>query len=139
MKISFLAPIIADKINKVKKYLHRRKFNPNKVDSIIASNVAITGDLEYNGQVLFNGTIKGFLVGSAKIGEQIQAVTISSSGSVIGDITGDYVIISGKVQGNITAYENVLIKSGGVVEGSISYGTIKIEENAIIIGQLKKI
>jgi cytoskeletal protein CcmA (bactofilin family) len=124
---------------KLKTYLRRRKFNPNKIDTIVSTPVVIKGDLLYDGQVLFNGIIEGNLLVQPNAQSKINSVTVSSTGLVTGNVSGDYVIIEGRVFGDVISAENLCIRAGASVSGTISYRMIKIEEGAVITGFLQKL
>jgi cytoskeletal protein CcmA (bactofilin family) len=96
--------------------------------SMIGSGTILKGDITSNGDLRIDGTLKGNIIGSAK-------VIIGSNGVVEGDISGQQADIMGKVTGSIMVRELLQLKNGSVVEGNISAGKLQVEPSAIFNGQ----
>lgn len=96
--------------------------------SMIGSGTVLKGDITSNGDLRIDGTLKGNIIGSAK-------VIIGSNGVVEGDISGQQADIMGKVTGSIKVKELLQLKNGSRVEGNISAGKLQVEPSAIFNGQ----
>ena len=77
-----------------------------------------------------DGTVEGEIIiaGEAIIGE---------AGRVIGNITAGSVLISGEVNGNITAENKLEIMPSGKLYGDIKASVLSIAEGALFKGQSK--
>jgi cytoskeletal protein CcmA (bactofilin family) len=66
----------------------------------------------------------------------MTSAIIKKESIINGDVEAMFVIIEGKVVGNIIA-EKVIIRDTAIIEGSVHYEYISVEEGAIISGALK--
>ena len=91
-------------------------------------------DTEFNGALTFDGGIRldGRFKGEIKGGESL---IIGQEGVVEAEINVPYVIILGKVKGNIFAEKKVHIHSKGMVDGIIQSPNLVIDEGGIFNGQ----
>jgi cytoskeletal protein CcmA (bactofilin family) len=96
--------------------------------SMIGAGTILKGDITSNGDLRIDGTLKGNIIGSAK-------VIIGSNGVVEGDISGQQADIMGKVTGSIRVRELLQLKNGCVVEGNISSAKLQVEPSAVFNGQ----
>jgi cytoskeletal protein CcmA (bactofilin family) len=117
---------------KLKIFLKHRKFNEKRFDTYI-TKVTVQGDFFFSGQIIFSGILSGCLKGDR--GTMTSAI-IKKESIINGDVEAMFVIIEGKVVGNIIA-EKVIIRDTAIIEGSVHYEYISVEEGAIISGALK--
>ena len=96
--------------------------------SMIGAGTTLKGDITSNGDLRIDGTLKGNIIGSAK-------VIIGANGVVEGDISGQQADIMGKVAGSIKVKDLLQLKNGSVVEGNISAGKLQVEPSAVFNGQ----
>lgn len=101
--------------------------NPSGGSTMIGSGTTITGDLESNGDIRIDGTLKGNLKGKAKI-------IIGTEGVVIGDIEGLQADIMGHVTGTVKVQELLYLHGNTEVQGDIFAGKLQIEPTAIFNG-----
>lgn len=78
--------------------------------------------------------INGSLLGDAEVD---ASVVIGESGKVKGNITTNFLLIAGKVDGNVKAVKQLHVTSKAVINGDIECGTIIIDEGASLNGMLK--
>jgi cytoskeletal protein CcmA (bactofilin family) len=79
--------------------------------------------------------IDGKVVGNIESEENTKVtVAIGEDGVVVGDIFAYRVMVAGKVEGNIYAFERVEFHQTAQVRGDVTYGTIGIEHGARVIG-----
>jgi cytoskeletal protein CcmA (bactofilin family) len=97
------------------------------VGSFLGKGTAFKGDL----------TVMGTLHVDEKFEGQINSDTliISETGVVEGDITSDYIVCKGRINGNAVALKKLEVYSKGSVTGSVHSPVIKIEEGARINGE----
>lgn len=99
-----------------------------KSATLISAGTILTGDLQSDGDLRIDGTIKGNVTSAAK-------VIIGNTGFVEGLVTGQQADIAGKVQGNIIVKELLQLREQCVVDGNISAGKLQIEPTATFNGQ----
>jgi cytoskeletal protein CcmA (bactofilin family) len=98
--------------------------------SIIASDMAVIGDLETEGVVRIEGKVKG----SVRVGSQI----LVAQGAIIeGDLHTHEAVIAGTVTGGIHASDRVELQETAVVSGDIHTARIAIVEGAKVTGEVK--
>lgn len=100
--------------------------------SMIGAGTTLKGDITSNGDLRIDGTLKGNIIGSAK-------VIIGANGLVEGDISGQQADIMGKVVGSIRVKELLQLKNGSLVEGNISAGKLQVEPSAVFNGQCQMV
>lgn len=96
-------------------------------NTLIGAGTTITGDLESNGDIRIDGTLKGNLKGKAKI-------IIGTDGLVEGNINGLQADIMGHVTGNIQVQELLYLHGSTQVNGDISAGKLQVEPTAVFNG-----
>ena len=98
--------------------------------SIIASDMTVVGDLETEGVVRIEGTIKG----TVRVGSQV----LVAQGAVIeGDLHTQEAVIAGQVSGAIHARERIELQATALVTGDIFTPRISIVEGARVTGEVK--
>jgi cytoskeletal protein CcmA (bactofilin family) len=98
--------------------------------SIIASDMAVIGDLETEGVVRIEGRVKG----TVRVGSQI----LVAQGAIIeGDLRTQEAVIAGTVTGGIHASDRVELQATAVVAGDIHTARIAIVEGAKVSGEVK--
>jgi cytoskeletal protein CcmA (bactofilin family) len=127
--------------------------------TVIAPGTVIDGNISSNEDLMIYGVVNGDVLNANKLiihGEvtgSINAKDISLVDSIIagnvvamnstemtkdscilGDLTTENVVVSGKVKGNIEARGNGIFKKESIVLGNISVGTIVIEGGAKMRG-----
>jgi cytoskeletal protein CcmA (bactofilin family) len=131
----------------------------NTSGTVIAPGTVVDGNISSNEDLLIYGVVNGDVLNANKLiihGEvagSINAKDISLVDSIIagnvvaqnstemtkescilGDLTTQNVVVSGKVKGNIEARGNGIFKKDSIVLGNISVGTIVIEGGAKMRG-----
>ena len=99
----------------------------NGQTNIVAAGTTITGDITTTGDLRLDGHIEGTIQSTARL-------VIGKQGSFSGNIVAENVDITGKVNGNISAKDTLLIKADGEVTGDINTNTLIIEQHAVFNG-----
>ena len=86
-----------------------------KVDGAMVSDIAGT----------YNGKIKS------------DSINVSQTGVFIGDITGNDINISGKVDGTINSDEQLNINESADIKGTIEYTSLKVSYGARVQGRVQ--
>lgn len=95
--------------------------------NLIGNGTHIAGDINSNGDVRIDGTLKGNLSISGKL-------VVGPSGNIEGNITCQNADISGEIHGKVTVSELLSLKSSAKLLGDIITGKISIEPNATFTG-----
>jgi cytoskeletal protein CcmA (bactofilin family) len=98
--------------------------------SIIASDMAVIGDLETEGVVRIEGRVRG----NVKVGAQIL---VTQGATIEGDLHTQEAVIAGTVTGAIHASDRVELQETAVVAGDIHTARIAIVEGAKVAGEVK--
>lgn len=108
-------------------------FNRRKGDgiplSIIAKDMAVTGDMATEGVVKVEGRVTGTIRATAQI--------IVSPGAVIeGDLHTKEAVVAGEIQGTIRASERVELQASALVRGDIHTPRIAVVEGGRVSGEV---
>jgi cytoskeletal protein CcmA (bactofilin family) len=98
--------------------------------SIISPGLQVTGNLICDGDVQVEGAIEGDI--------RARHVTVGEAGSIVGHTIAERVVVSGKVNGKITA-PTVVMHPSAKVFGDIAHETLTIETGAHFEGKCMRI
>lgn len=101
-------------------------FNPNNLN-IINAGTTILGDLNSEGDMRIDGTVKGYVSSKARL-------VLGNTCKVEGDIKAVNLELSGEVNGNIYVSELLTIKATAIVNGNIVSNKLIIEAGATFNG-----
>jgi len=121
-------------------YLKRSKKQKNMAKSyngiespsinLIGKETHISGDINSNGNIRIDGTVKGNIKCTARI-------VIGNSAKIEGDIFCKNCEISGYLKGNIKTEETLCLKETSKMDGNIITDKLNIEPGAIFTGSCK--
>lgn len=97
--------------------------------SVIGEKSVFKGEFTAPGSVNINGECEGKL----SVGGE---VIVAPGGRVIGELEGQSVVISGRVDGNVKSRETLEITKSGRVNGDLTGAKINIEEGAAYHGRV---
>ena len=103
--------------------------NPNEL-ATIGKSVVIKGDLSGSEDLYIDGRVEG------SIDLRNHSITVGPSGTVKAGITAKSIVIQGKVDGSLTAYDRLDLRKSAVVTGDVSTQRIAIEEGAFLKGKV---
>src|SRR3990167_4537841 len=106
-----------------------KSFEPRADQTVIASGIIIKGDLEAESDIWFDGNINGNISSDGNI-------TIAQNGVVIGNLSAESVMVSGKVKGHINGGQKVLLLGECHVEGDIKTSSLGVAEGAALNGNI---
>ena len=110
----------------------KRKFVA--ITTLIDKDIVISGDTIYTGGIRIDGKIKGNL----KVHGDEGSLLIMGYGSTItGDVEVEKAIINGEINGNVKCKDYLELNTNAIVNGSIEYDIIEVQEGAKITGDLK--
>lgn len=95
----------------------------------IGHGITMSGEIENCEHLLVEGTVEAALRGAS-------VLEISESGTFYGTVEIQEAEIAGRFEGDLTAYDRLIVRSTGVITGTISYNDIEVESGAQIEGRL---
>jgi cytoskeletal protein CcmA (bactofilin family) len=104
--------------------------SPDNTISMIGPGMTISGDCKSEGTIRIEGRVEGNV-------EAAKAIVIGKEGSVVGDITTQDAVISGKIHGSLTIASRLELQASCDVKGEIDTGRIVLEEGATVNGTVK--
>jgi len=90
----------------------------------IGSSITIRGDVTGDEDLLIQGRVDG------SINLKQHSVTVGHEGQVKADITGRVIAVEGRVEGNLRADEQVILRSSAFVQGDIVAPRVVLENGA---------
>jgi cytoskeletal protein CcmA (bactofilin family) len=103
------------------------KSDKDPIESVLAKEMVITGEISFKGKARFDGTINGNING--------EYLILSETAKVTGNIEVATLICHGKVEGNITA-EIVTAHATSAMEGILKAENLTVESGASIEGEI---
>ncbi len=92
----------------------------------------IEGSITAPSDIRIEGTLDGDLDCKAK-------VIIGPSGSITGKVKCITAMIEGNFEGTLTVNELLEVRESARVEGDVSYGKLKIDAGAVLLGTIKMV
>jgi cytoskeletal protein CcmA (bactofilin family) len=102
-------------------------------DTIISSKAELLGNIKITGSLLIDGVLKGNVL--AEKDSQAQ-VLISEQGQVEGEIHAPYIIVNGKVVGNVFASDKIELGKHANIIGDVHYEMMEMVMGATVNGRL---
>ena len=110
----------------------KRKFVA--ITTLIDKDIVISGDTTYTGGIRVDGKIKGNL----KVhGDEGSLLIMGYGSKITGDVEVEKAIINGEINGNVKCHDYLELNTNAIVNGSIEYDIIEVQEGAKITGDLK--
>ncbi len=96
--------------------------------NLISRGTVITGSISASASLRIEGEIKGKIVCH-------DNVTVGATGVVEGDVDAKSVIVGGKIFGNVTSQDRLILESQAGITGNIRAKRLLIEEGAFFDGK----
>jgi cytoskeletal protein CcmA (bactofilin family) len=93
-----------------------------KIETVIGLGTSVEGNFHTSQGLRIDGKVKGSV--------QAETLIIGVQGAVSGDITGNKITISGRVEGNVNGSSSVELLAEGQVLGDISTNKLLIADGA---------
>lgn len=106
----------------------------NEVDRrtlIVGQGMSLAGEITSCDRLIVEGSIEATL-------EKCQHVIIAESGVFNGHASTENADVQGRFEGDLTVRKRLLIRAGGHVSGTVTYGEIEIESGGGISGTIEK-
>jgi len=105
----------------------------NEIESrrlIVGRDIQLNGEITSCDKLIVEGHVEVTLPGA-------RVLEISPSGYFKGSAEVDEADISGRYEGDLTARERLIVRSGGRIHGKVRYGRIVIESGGEIAGDMQ--
>lgn len=102
---------------------------PESVISIVGPGMKVVGDCETDGTLRIEGAVQG----TVRAG---KAVVIGKDGLVIGDVITQDAVVSGRVEGSVTAQSRLELQASCRIDGEVSTPRLQLEEGAVFNGSV---
>lgn len=114
----------------------RKQRNPieiTKLSSLVADNMAITGDVQFTGGLRVDGRIEGDVV--SENGSN-GLLVLSDKGSIKGCVKAYDAVINGTITGDLEVEHFLELQPNARISGNITYRQMKLECGATVDGKL---
>ena len=98
------------------------------IETLIGAGTTVRGDIIATKSLRIDGN----LIGNIK---DVANVIVGENAQVKGNITANYVVIDGVVEGNITATDSIELLTKSKVTGDITTTVLSINEGAVFKGK----
>ena len=98
--------------------------------TVLAPGTVLEGTLRAAEPVQVAGTLQGTL-------EAEGPVTVEEGGRLIARVVAPEVVVGGFLDGRVQCHGRLEVRSTGLVKGKLHVGTLRIEEGALLDGQLQ--
>lgn len=122
-------------------FLKRKKrpfIEVTKLSSLIAEDVAITGDLCFTSGIRIDGCVKGNVIARPAEGQTRALLVLSDKGRIEGSVNCGDAVINGCVVGDLIVEHFLELQSNAQVSGTIRYEHLQMDVGATVRGQLIK-
>jgi cytoskeletal protein CcmA (bactofilin family) len=106
----------------------------NEVDRrtlIVGEGISLSGEVTFCDRLIVEGTIEAKL-------QKCQHVMIAETGVFNGHASTENADVRGRFEGELVVRKRLLIRAGGHVSGTITYGEIEIESGGKITGVIEE-
>jgi cytoskeletal protein CcmA (bactofilin family) len=103
------------------------KNEKDPIASVLAKEMVITGEINFKGKARFDGTVEGDITG--------EYLILSDTAQVVGNITVTTLVCHGKVEGNVLA-EVVTAHATSEINGILKSQNLTVESGASLEGEI---
>ncbi|MCI5140471.1 MAG: polymer-forming cytoskeletal protein [Candidatus Electrothrix sp. ATG1] len=103
------------------------KNEKDPIASVLAKEMVITGEISFKGKARFDGTVEGDISG--------EYLILSDTAQVTGNVTVTTLVCHGKVEGNVIA-EVVTAHSTSEIHGILKSQNLTVESGASLEGEI---
>lgn len=98
---------------------------------VLGEGVSIKGTFLVPDKATISGTVEGELIA--------KEINVLQTGIVRGKVVADVIDISGQVFDSLTSKRSLLVRSSGVLTGTVKYAELEIEKGGRLEGQLDRV
>lgn len=97
---------------------------------VVSKDTHIEGNFSSEQDVRLDGTVKGDV-------RCTKRLVIGETGKVIGKVFADSGVIMGRIEGEVSIKDTLLLKSSAVISGNLQAKAMQVEEGAQYSGECK--
>ena len=112
---------------------HNKSIEVTKLSSLVADNMAITGDVMFSAGLRVDGRIQGNVV-SEQGGHGL--LVLSEKGTIHGSVKAWDAVINGTITGDLAVEHFLELQANARVTGNITYRQMQLECGAAVEGKL---
>ena len=105
-----------------------------EIGSLIGAGTTVTGDIEFNGGLRIDGTVRGAV--RCVQGERGGMLVVSEHGTVHGEVRAAHLVVGGKIDGPVHAAQLIELQPKARIQGDVRYRAIEMHHGAIVEGQM---
>ncbi|HZU05933.1 MAG TPA: polymer-forming cytoskeletal protein [Chloroflexota bacterium] len=102
----------------------------HRTGTVLAAGTVIEGTLRADEPVRVGGTLQGTL-------EAAGPVLVEAGGKLIARVVAPEIVVAGYVDGRLQCQGRLEVRASGLVRGKMQVGALRIEEGALLDGQLQ--
>lgn len=103
------------------------------IQTLVGENTRIEGDLKFDGGCHVDGVVQGGVVADR---DSDAFLSVSQEGRIEGSVRVPRVVLNGKVEGDLWAWDKVELGPTARVTGNVHYNLIEMTAGSEINGQL---
>ena len=112
---------------------HKRKLHSTKISTLVGRDTVLMGDLSFTGGL----HVEGRVVGNVNADPDSDSVLIlSERGEIEGEIRVPYVVLNGKVNGDVIVARHLELAPGADIHGNVYYAQMEMAVGAQLNGNL---
>jgi cytoskeletal protein CcmA (bactofilin family) len=97
--------------------------------NLIGAGTTVEGKIRTQGSIRVDGKLTGEV-------HAAENLAVGITGEIEGTVNGRNVTVGGKVKGNITSVEKLVLESKAVVRGDVKASKLVIDEGAVFDGKV---
>lgn len=106
---------------------------PKRIASQLEPDIELVGDLSFSGLLQVKGNIYGNVIASM---DSDATLLIEAGATITGEVRAPYIMLKGKVTGDVFAIRRISISASSTVIGDIHYDEIELDQGAQLSGRL---
>lgn len=111
----------------------RKKFKPERVDTLVGHNTRINGDIHFTGGLHVDGVVKGKVTADSN---STATLTLSENGTIEGEVRVPNIILNGNIIGDVHAANRIELAVQARVNGNVYYNLLEMVMGAEVNGSL---
>lgn len=108
----------------------------NRLTSLVAANMEISGDIEFQEGVRIDGSVSGNVFASEA---NHSLFVLSRQGRIKGNVKAYDAVIDGEIEGNLEVEHYLELQSNARITGEIIYRQLSMECGASVSGRLQHV
>lgn len=105
----------------------------NNIDSLIAADTRIDGNIFFSGGLRVDGTITGNVT---EPNASPSTLILSESGRIEGAVIASKIVTNGKIVGTVRASQFVELQAKSRITGDLYYKSLEMHTGAVVEGRL---